>query len=108
MPGVKFTQTLGGFEANGERRALHVDGSRMLRVGTVDARGREPEALIRALRPLLRERLRGVSAGPTRVTWGLFLVSWLTMLSPLAIFLATEPKAIAVVRALWMRITGGR
>jgi hypothetical protein len=108
MPGGKFTQTLGGFEATDDRRALHVEGSRMLRVGTVDARGREPDALIHALRPLLRERLRNVAAGPTRVTWALFLVSWLTMLSPLAIFLATEPRALAAVRALWMRITGGR
>jgi hypothetical protein len=108
MPGAKFTQTLGGFEATGERRALHVEGSKLLRVGTVDARGREPEALIRTLQPLLRDRLRGVASGPTRVTWGLFLASWLTMLLPLAIFLATEPKAIAVVRALWIRITGGR
>ena len=41
MPGAKFTQTLGGFEATGERRALHVEGSKMLRVGTVDAIGRD-------------------------------------------------------------------
>jgi hypothetical protein len=30
------------------------------------------------------------------------------MLSPMAIFVATEPRALAAVRALWMRITGGR
>jgi hypothetical protein len=107
IPGARFTPRLGGFEAIEEGRAIHVEGIRMLRVGTVDARGRDPEALIRALRPLLRERLAGVNVGPTRVTWGLFVVSWLTLLGPLATFLVTEPSARAAMRALWLRITRG-
>ena len=64
MPTARFTSTLGGFESTEDRRALHVEGFRTLRVGTVDARGHEPEALIRELRPRLRERLRDVLGRP--------------------------------------------
>jgi hypothetical protein len=104
LPGANFSPTLGGFESSDDRRALVVEGMRRLRVGTVDARGREPEALIRALRPALRDRLEAVEAGPTRVTWALFVLSWATMLAPLVAFLLTEPRARAVLRAFWMRI----
>jgi hypothetical protein len=107
FPGSRFTPRLGGFEAIEEGRAIHVEGIRFFRVATVDARGRDPETLIRALRPLLRERLASFTAGPTRVTWGLFVVSWLTLLGPLATFLVTEPSARAAMRALWLRITRG-
>jgi len=106
LPGSKFAATLGGSEATDDGRALHVEGIAALRVGTVDARGREPEALIRALRPLLRDRLSRAPTGPTRVTWGLFALSWATMLAPLAVFLFSEPKARAALRALWLRISG--
>jgi hypothetical protein len=104
LPGPRYTPRLGGFEATDEGRAVLVEGIARLRVGTVDARGREPEALIRALRPRLREALDEVAAGPTRVTWGLFATSWLIMLGPLVTFLLTEPRARAAVRALWLRI----
>jgi hypothetical protein len=104
LPGGKFSATLGGFESAADGRAVLVEGIGRLRVGTVDARGREPEALARALRPLLRDRLSAVASGPTRVTWGLFMLSWITMLAPLVTFLATEPRARAAMRALLMRI----
>jgi hypothetical protein len=107
IPGSHFTPRLGGFEAIEEGRAIHVEGIRLLRVGTVDARGRDPEALIRALRSRLRERLNAVRSGPTGVTWGLFVISWLTLLGPLATFLVIEPSARAAMRALWLRITRG-
>ncbi len=107
LPGPHFTPTLGGFEAPGEGRAVLVEGIARLRVGTADARGREPEALIRALRPRLRDELAGVVAGPTRVTWGLFVLSWAIMLGPLVAFLLTEPRARAAMRAFWMRIGPG-
>ena len=105
LPGSSFRPILGGFEAPGEGRAILVDGSARLRVATVDARGREPEALARALRPRLRDHLADVASGPTRVTWALFALSWVTMLAPLMTFLLTEPHARAAVRALWMRIS---
>jgi hypothetical protein len=107
LPRPRFTPRVGGFEATEDGTAVQVDGSRRLRVATVDSRGRDPQALIRALRPVLRERLSAIRCGPTRVTWGLFALSWLTMLAPLAAFLLTEPTALAAVRALWMRITRG-
>ncbi len=81
-----------------------VGGIARLRVGTVDARGREPEALIRAIRPRLTEALAEVAAGPTRVTWGFFARSWITMLGPLLTYLLTEPRARAAMRAFWIRI----
>lgn len=104
LPGSRFAPTLHGFEAADEGRSLIVEGIARLRVGTIDARGREPEALIRALRPRLREALAEVGAGPTRVTWGLFALSWIVMLVPLMTFLLTEPRARAAMRAFWMRI----
>lgn len=104
LPGPRFTPRLGGFEATDDGRAVLVEGIARLRVGTVDARGREPEALIRRLRPRLRETLAEVASGPTRVTWGLFALSWVIMLGPLVTFLLTEPRARAAMRALWMRI----
>ncbi len=107
LPDGGFSPTLGGFESTEDRRALHVECVQTLRVGTVDARGRDPEALIRALRPALVATLRTIDVRPTRVTWGLFALSWMTMAAPLAVFLLTEPKARAAVRALWIRLTGG-
>jgi hypothetical protein len=104
LPGGRFAATLGGFESADDGRAVLVEGFGRLRVGTVDAHGREAEALARALRPRLREQLSAVTSGPTRVTWGLFVLSWITMLAPLVTFLATEPRARAVMRALLMRI----
>ncbi len=93
MAGSRFAATLGGFESAADGRAVLVEGIRRLRVGTVDARGREAEALARELRPLLRDQLSAVTSGPTRVTWGLFVLSWITMLAPLVTFLVTEPRA---------------
>jgi hypothetical protein len=104
MPGGRFTATLGGFESADDGRAVLVEGFDRLRVGTVDARGKEAEALARALRPRLREQLSAVASRPTRVTWGLFVMSWITMLAPLVTFLITEPRARAAMRALLMRI----
>lgn len=106
LPSDHFSMTLRGFESKEARLSLHVEGSASLRVGTVDARGKDAETFIRSLRPLLRARLEDLPVGPSRVTWGLFVLSWLTMLAPLGIFLATEPNARAAVRAIWSRITG--
>ncbi len=106
LPSDHFCMTLRGFESTEARLSLHVEGSASLRVGTVDARGKDAETFIRSLRPLLRARLEDLPVGPSRVTWGLFVLSWLTMLAPLGIFLATEPNARAAVRAIWSRITG--
>ena len=47
FPARRSRRSLGGFEAADEGRAVLVEGIARLRVGTVDARGREPEALIR-------------------------------------------------------------
>ena len=107
LPAPLFSATLGGFESTTDRLSLLVEGSTRLRVGTVDARGHDAQTFIRTLRPLLRDRLRDLPVGPSRVTWGLFILSWLTMLAPLGFFLVAEPKARAAVRAIWTRITGG-
>ena len=107
LPDAGFSPTLGGFESTKDHRALHVESVQSLRVGTVDARGRDPEALIGDLRPILAATLRSIEVRPTRVTWGLFALSWTTMVAPLAVFLMTEPKARAAVRALWLKVTGG-
>ena len=56
---------------------------------------------------MLRKKLDSLPVGPSRVTWGLFVLSWITMLGPLGLFLLTEPKARAAVRAFLMKITGG-
>jgi hypothetical protein len=102
--GPSFAPTLGGFESADDGRAVLVEGMARLRVGTVDVRGREAEAFTRTLRPRLRAELSAVAAGPTRVTWGLFVLSWITMLTPFVTFLVTEPRARAAMRAFWMRI----
>lgn len=107
LPGPRFRPTIGGFDSGPDGRAVHVECHDLMRVGTVDARGRDPEEFVRALRPALRSSLRRVEARPTRVAWGLFALSWLTMLAPLAMFLLTEPRARAAVRALWLRLSGG-
>jgi len=106
LPASHFSPTLRGFESTVDHLSVHVEGSASLRVGTIDARGNDAEAFIRRLRPLLRDQLHSLSVGPSRVTWGLFVLSWLTMLAPLGIFLMTEPKARAAVRAIWSRMTG--
>ena len=106
LPGPTYQATLTGFESAEDGRAVHVDGSLAFRVATIDVRGREPEGLARAIRGPLRDRLRSVAARPTRVTWALFALSWLTMLSPLLSFLVSEPRARAAMRAIWLKITG--
>ena len=107
MDGPAFAPTLGGFESADDGRAVLIEGIARLRVGTVDVRGPSPETLARALRLRLRDELAGIAVGPTRVTWGFFLLSWITMLVPLVTFFLTEPRARAAVRALWMRIGHG-
>ena len=106
LPSSHFSPTLGGFESTTDGLSLHVEGSARLRVGTVDARGKDAETFIKSLHPRLRDRLHDLPVGPSRVTWSLFILSWLTMLTPLGIFLMSEPKARAAVRAIWTRITG--
>jgi hypothetical protein len=104
VPGPRFAATLGGFESADAGQAVLVEGLARLRVGTVDARGRDAAELARALRARLRPELAAIGSGPSRVTWGLFVLSWITMLAPLVTFLLTEPRARAAMRAFWSRI----
>ena len=64
------------------------------------------EAFIARLRGPLRDEVRKENVGPTRVTWGMFALSWLTMLIPMGFFLLTEPRARAALRAFLMRVRG--
>lgn len=108
LPGA-YAPTVRGFEDREHGRGLTVEASHWLRSGTIDAYGRDPEALITAIGPILRDRTHKLAdepAAPTlAVVW--FGLAMLTVLLPFATILMSRPQVLDALRALLDRLGGG-
>jgi hypothetical protein len=104
--GRRFHRTLSGFEDTEGGRGLRVDVNRWLRSAVVEAHGRDAEELIQAVRPLLRERLRRHTVGPSRVAAVFYGLSIVVMTAPLVSLFVTQPRAREAFRVLIERIQG--
>ena len=101
-----FQPTLTGFEDRKGGRRLSLEFTPRLRSAVVEAFGPDAETLIRALQPLLRQRLRQVEAGRSRLAPALYGLSMFVMSAPMIGLLLTQPTAWAALRALLERLTG--
>jgi hypothetical protein len=102
----RFTRTLSGFEDRQRGRGLMVDATPRLRSAVVEAYGNGAEALIQAVRPLLRQRLRRIAVGPSPAAPVFYGLSLLVMLAPLIGLFLTQPKAREALRVLLERLRG--
>lgn len=99
-----FVPTLRGFEDAAQGTGVTVKPIRWFHSGSVEAYGRTPDALIRALRGSLVEALDRIPQKPSSVTHCLYLAACLTMILPVSGFFATDPKAQEALRALMQSI----
>ncbi|WP_435015684.1 hypothetical protein TA3x_003230 [Tundrisphaera sp. TA3] len=74
--------TIDGVEDEAREHGIAIRSSRLLRAGVVEARGRNPEALILALRPSLVALLRRAEAGRSAMAQAMFLLAALIFLAP--------------------------
>ena len=102
-----FSKTLNGYEDSAGGRSILVQANRILTVGVVETDGKDSENLAKSLRALLHQTTREVDAmGTTKVTWGLFLLSWISMVAPMLSLLFNEPHMSSLVRQFFQRIQG--
>ena len=103
-----FSKTLNGYEDSAGGRSILVQANRILTVGVVEIDGKDSENLAKSLRALLRQTTLEVDAkGATKVTWGLFLLSWISMVAPMLSLLLNEAHMSSLVRQFFQRIQGG-
>jgi hypothetical protein len=108
LPGSRFVETLRGYEDEANQQGLSVETSARWCTATVEAFGRDPEILIHRLGTLLKRRFRAVE-GPrtTRPAWIFLAAAALTLLTPCASWLISQPEARAALRSFFERIPGG-
>ena len=106
LPG-QFAPTLRGFEDAKSGRGVAVERGARARTITIEAYGSRPEALIAALAPGLRARLRGTSPPRSRALAGWFVLAALTLLAPLAALVMSRPQVRAALWAVFQRLRGG-
>ena len=99
LPG-SFSPTLNGYEDGVRGSGIAIKPLRFLRSGAVEAYGREPEVLIRELKPKLREVLSHRSQRASGVSHAMFGLACLTMLVPVAGYFAANPRAKGALRSL--------
>jgi hypothetical protein len=102
----RFQRTLNGFEDRESGRGIVVDATGWLRSAVVEAYGRGAETLIQDVRPRLRERLRRVAVGPSRVAPVLYGLSLVVMTAPLVGMFLAQPRAREALRVLLERLRG--
>ncbi len=98
--GGRFDATLRGFEDAERGSGVALRTSRWLRAGSVEAYGRDPEAIMGELKPALKAALALVKRGPSIVAPAMFAISCLVMLVPVAGYYASTPRAKEALRAL--------
>jgi hypothetical protein len=96
----RFFSTLKGFENPKRQSGVTVKPLRLLRSGSVEAYGDHPDALIRELKPRLREALAHYPQRASAVSNVLFGLAGLTMVLPVSSFFLANPKAKEALRTL--------
>ncbi len=91
---------MNGFEDVNRGSGLKIKPFRLLRSGSVEAFGREPDVLIRELKPRLREALARYSQRASGVSHTMFGLACVTMLVPVSSFFLANPKAKEALRTL--------
>jgi hypothetical protein len=104
VPG-SFSPTIRGFEDADHSRGLTFEVGDRLRAGVIEAYGREAEALVAALGPVLRERLREVRTRPSRLASIWFAVAALTLILPYASLWLGRSPVFEALRA-WLQGLG--
>ena len=99
LPG-SFSPTLNGYEDVIRGSGIAIKPLRFLRSGAVEAYGREPEVLIRELKPKLREVLSHRLQKGSMVSHAMFGLACLTWFVPVAAYLAANPRAKDALRIL--------
>jgi hypothetical protein len=103
LPGA-FSPTLSGYEDVLRGSGIAVKSLWFLRSGAVEAYGREPDLLIRELKPKLREILADRPQRPSNVSHAMFSLACLTMIVPVAGYMAgfftPNPRTKDVLRIL--------
>jgi hypothetical protein len=102
----RFTRTLTGFEDAERGRGVVIDVTPWLRSAVVEAYGASSERLIRDIRPLLRDRLRRVVAGPSRIALLFYGLSMAVMIAPLMVMFLSQPRTREALRVLLERLRG--
>ena len=105
-PGA-FVRTLTGYEDRQAGCGLTLEGSAPFRFAEVVASGAGADALIAAIGPGLRLRLRGERARgmPLARLW--LSMASLALTAPLSAYLLARPQARAVLRVFFERLRGG-
>jgi hypothetical protein len=98
--GGRFTPTLNGFEDAARGAGILVRSVPRLRVGTVEAYGRDPEVLMAELKPRIRDALARLPQGPSRVSHAMFGLACLAMLVPVTGFFLSNSRARDALRVL--------
>jgi hypothetical protein len=96
----RFSPTLHGFEDATRGVGITLKPIRFLRTCGVEAYGREPEVLIRELKPVLGDVLSRLPQRASGVSHALFGMACLTMLVPVTGFLIANPRAKDALRML--------
>ena len=95
-----FTPTIRGFEDADRGSGITVKSLPRLRAGSIEAYGRDPEALLAELKPRLREALAQIPQRPSAVAHLMFGLACLTTIIPVAGHFLTNPRAQNALRAL--------
>ncbi len=103
LPGT-FTRTLNGYEDIKRGSGISIKTLRLLRSGAIEAYGREPDVLIRELKPGLREVLDRRPQPSSLVSHAMFGLACLTMLIPVAACFAANPRAKEALRVLFQSL----
>jgi hypothetical protein len=98
--GGQFSPTLHGFEDTARGVGITLKPIRFLRTGAVEAYGREPDVLMRELKPVLRAALSRIPQRASGVSHALFGMACLIMLVSVAGFLFANPRAKDALRTL--------
>ena len=98
--GGRFSPTLKGLEDAERGSGVLVRPSRLMRSGSVEAYGREADALIRDLEPRLKSALAKCPQKASGVSHAMFGLACASMLVPIAGFLFANPRAKDAFRAL--------
>jgi hypothetical protein len=96
----RFKPTIHGFEDPGRGTGITVKSLPRLRAGSIEAYGRDPEALIAELKPRLLEALAKCPQRPSGISHAMFGLACLVMLVPVTGFFLSNPRAKNALRAL--------
>jgi hypothetical protein len=98
--GGHFHPTLSGFEDTKRGVGVTLKSVGWLRSGGISVYGRDPDVLVREIKPLLKLAIDKYPQRSSPITHIMFLLACLTMLVPFSSALLTNPRTKDALRAL--------